>query len=238
MDNMLIDYLRSGKAWVLVGSGPSIEMGYPTWQQLALYAIEAITLAKPGHKLSSLNDAMSRGHYPAVFKEAKTILGGPYLLSYLQKSFKSSGQGKIYELIARWPVPVFLTTNYDDEIQGYLSKLGESYVSYSNSQDHFSYLLPDLKGGIFKLHGDLRSEEGLILDSTQYTEIQNAEKWNYWRTKLTSVFQMNRVVVIGHSLNDPNIIHLLDAAKKGAGVLQPICWIAPDINPSGAKKWC
>jgi hypothetical protein len=180
---------------------------------------------------------MSVSHYPAVFKEAKSILGGQYLLSYLQDKFKPSRRGRIYELIARWPVPVFLTTNYDDEIQRHLSKLGESYVPYSNREDHLSYLLPDLKGAIYKLHGDLRSEEGLIIDSVQYTEIQNSERWLYWRTKMTSVFQMNRVVVIGHSLNDPNIIHLLEAAKRGAGVLQPICWIAPDIKPELSREY-
>lgn len=35
MDKYLIDYLRSGKAWVLVGTGPSIQMGYPSWSVLA-----------------------------------------------------------------------------------------------------------------------------------------------------------------------------------------------------------
>jgi len=66
-----------------------------------------------------------------------------------------------YKLIARWPVPVYLTTNYDDEIQAHLAELGETYLPYSNSEDHMAYLLPDLSGALFNLHGDLRSEKGL-----------------------------------------------------------------------------
>jgi len=32
-------------------------------------------------------------------------------------------------------------------------------------------------------------------------------------------------------LYDPHIRHVLEAAKKGAGVVQPVCWIAPDVEP-------
>ena len=49
MDGYLIDYLKSGNAWVLVGSGPSSEMGYPTWQDLAVSAFTAVQTTIPGH---------------------------------------------------------------------------------------------------------------------------------------------------------------------------------------------
>ncbi len=230
MDSFLIDYLRSGKAWVLVGSGPSIEMGYPSWKKLASFAVEVATAEGLRNNLSKLNAAMVRQDFPMVFEEAKTIVGGPRLRQYLQDKFRPSNSGRIYEMIARWPIPVYMTTNYDDEIQVYLAKLGQAYQVYCNSEDHLSYLLPEFTGGIIKLHGDLNSERGLILTASQYREIEQADSWRYWRTKMTSVFQMNRVVVIGHSLSDSNIRHVLEAAKQGSGVLQPICWIAPDVS--------
>lgn len=237
MDSFLIDYLKSGNAWVLIGSGPSIEMGYPSWEKLASFAIEAVKTEGRWTNSNTLESAMKCQDFPMVFEEVKTILGGPRLLQYLQDRFKPSRSGRIYELIARWPVQVYLTTNYDDEIQKHLVNLGEAYQTYFNSEDHFSYLLPELNGAIFKLHGDLRSESGLILTTNQYREIEQGESWRYWRTKMTSVFQMNRMVVIGHSLSDNNIKHVLEAAKQGAGVLQPICWIAPDVKPKQAKEF-
>src|SRR5207249_695770 len=103
-------------------------------------------------------------------------------------------------------------------------------IPYSNSEDHMAHLLPDLKGAIFKLHGDLRSERGLILTRSQYGAIARDQSWEYWRTKMTSAFQLVPFIVIGHSLSDPHIAHVLEAAKKGAGVHQPVCWIAPDVD--------
>jgi len=230
MDTFLTKYLQSGKAWVLVGSGPSIAMGYPSWEKLASFAVELATVEQRGHDLANLNRAMANKDYPLVLQEAKNIVGASRLLQHLREKNKTSGKGRIYELIAQWPIPVYLTTNYDGELQNHLVQLGESYTTYSNSEDHFSLLVPSLSGAIVKLHGDLRSEAGLILTKEQYGEIEKGENWQYWRTKMTSVFQMNLVIVIGHSLTDRNIRHVLEASKRGAGVEQPICWIAPNVS--------
>jgi SIR2-like domain len=237
MDGFLIDYLKSGQAWVLVGSGPSIAMGYPSWRELALVALESVKLDKGSSGLGSAEAAMKRNDFPFVFEECKKILGGPRLTQALQDRLTARNQSQIYKLIARWPVQVYLTTNYDDEIQRQLVELNEAYVIYSNSEDHMGHLLPSLRGAIFKLHGDLRSETGLILTTSQYREITSSVQWNYWRTKMISVFQMNRVVVIGHSLSDSNIKHVLAAAKQGAGVHQPICWLAPDVSTSQGREY-
>lgn len=237
MDSFLIDYLKSGKSWVLIGSGPSIEMGYPSWEKLAVYAEKIAKVEKFGNGLKNLEAALGCRDFPTVFEEVKSLLGGHRFLQCLQDVFKPARPGRIYELIARWPVPVYLTTNYDDEIQKHLTNLGEPYVTYTNSEDHFGYLIPELQGAIIKLHGDLKSENGLILTSSQYKDIEQGQRWQYWRTKMTSIFQMNRVVVIGHSLTDQNIRHVLKAAKMGAGVIQPICWIAPNVAPHLLKEY-
>lgn len=229
MDQLLIDYVKSGKAWLLVGSGPSIAMGYPSWVELAEEAIFQAKSEMVGKDTRSLENAMRRKDYPAIFDEAQALLGGPRLLQLLQAKSKSSNEGRIYELIARWPISVYMTTNYDNEIAFSLAQLGESYKTYSNSEDHLALLTPALQGAVIKLHGDLTSEQGLILTKTQYREIQEDDDWAYWRVKMTSVFQMLPVIIIGHSLTDVNIKHVLEAAKKGAGVIQPVCWIAPDI---------
>jgi len=237
MDSFLVGYLQSGKAWVLVGSGASIAMGYPSWEKLASFAVELTTVEQRGHDLANLNRAMANKDYPFVFQEAKNIVGASRLLQHLREKNKPSRKGRIYELIAQWPIPVYLTTNYDDELQNQLGQLGESYNTYLNSEDHFSFLVPSLSGAVVKLHGDLRSETGLILTKEQYEEIEKGENWQYWRTKMTSVFQMNRVIVIGHSLTDRNIRHVLEASKRGAGVEQPICWIAPDVSYQESKDF-
>ena len=236
MDSFLIKYLQSGKAWVLVGSGPSIEMGYPSWEQLASSAIQLVKAEQVGQNLSNLNKAMKNKDFPLVFQEATDIVGEPLLLKHLRDNNKPTKTGKIYDLITRWPVPVYMTTNYDDELQNNLVRWGESYNNYTNTSDHFGLLIPSLSGAIVKLHGDLRSERGLILTRQQYQEIEKGEEWQYWRTKMTSILQMNPIVIIGHSLSDTNIKHIIEAAKEGANVAQPICWIAPDVTFQESKE--
>lgn len=237
MDSVLIDYLRSGKAWVLIGSGPSIEMGYPDWKKLANFAINLVELEGQRSHVSALKEAYVKNDFVRVFEHAQRAIGIKRLICFLDKKLKPTNQGKIYEMLTRWPIEVYLTTNFDDEIQKNLANWGVAYRLYNNSEDNLNYLLPELSGAVFKLHGDLRSEQGLILTSSQYDEINDSESWQYWRTKLISVFQMKPVVIVGHSLTDPHIQHILFAAKKGAGVINPICWIAPDVSFEDQKKY-
>src|SRR5205085_1445682 len=104
MDHVLIDYLRSGECWVLVGSGPSIEAGYPSWKSLADTAVTTIALEAPGHDRSRADRALKSGDYPRVFSEAQSALGAPRLLQVLNSRMQrlSSSPSRMYELIAKW----------------------------------------------------------------------------------------------------------------------------------------
>ena len=237
MDTYLVDYLRSGKAWVLVGSGPSAAMGYPSWRDLAISARDAARVEGSGHNQAALEQALEDSDYPLAFEQAKHGLGIARLRQILQERLRPTSAGRVYQILASWPIPVYLTTNFDDELQTHLTQLDESYLSYTNSEDHFAHLIPEARGLICKLHGDLRSKAGLVLTQADYNAISSGDNFRYWRTKMTSVCQMNRLVVVGHSLTDPHMQHVLEAAKEGAGVLQPVCWIAPDVPPDIAREF-
>src|SRR3990172_4896271 len=236
MDTYLVDYLTSGKAWVLVGAGPSIQMGYPSWRQLAASTIELLKQEGPAVHLAAADQAMKKDQFPEVFEVARKVLGAPRLLAHLNPLMAARAGGTIYNHLARWPVSVYLTTNYDDEIQAHLATLGEAFNTYDNTEEHLAFLGPRLSGAVFKLHGDLRSDKGLVLTSSQYEDIDHGANWQYWRTKLTSAFQSNPVIVVGHSLTDPNIRHVLEAARQGAGLHQPVCWLAPDVTFDASKE--
>lgn len=238
MDRYLVEYLSSGKCWLLVGSGPSVAMGYPTWRDLAAKATEALRVENRAAHEVHAQDLLEKGDYPAVFQAVERAIGGPQLLQVLRRHVKpSQTSGTLYEPLARWPIAVYMTTNYDDELQTHLAALGETYLSRTNSQAHMELLVGDTSGLIVKLHGDLTTETGIVLTSSQYEAIKNGSYWQYWRNKMQSIFQMQPVVVIGHSLTDPNIRHVLEAARVGSGVAQPVCWIAPDVPSPQAKEY-
>lgn len=239
MDKYLIDYLRSGKAWVLVGTGPSIQMGYPSWPVLAERAANWVKQEVVDSSTAKLDRVLANKDFPRVFSEITELLGNENrLLQYLQTELRpNTNQSEIYRLITQWPVPVYLTTNWDDEIQRHLTNLGETYLSYGNSPDHMAHLVPDLQGAILKLHGDMRSSSGLIMTHEEYEQIENGPEWQHWRAKMNAVFQMNRVIIIGHSLTDPHIRHVLTAAKTGSGIVQPVVWLAPDANDEQRREF-
>jgi len=237
IDDILVDYLKSGNACLLIGSGPSIQMGYPTWQELAKKALTTAKQESEEKDFGAMEDAIGRGDYPRVFEEAKRLLGAKRLLKCLEESMCPKRDGEIYKLLAQWPIPIYLTTNYDDEIQKQLAKVGEAYLPFNNSADHMSHLLPDFAGGIFKLHGDLKSEQGLILTTSEYKDIHFGDGWAYWRTKMTSICQTMPMIIVGHSLSDPNIRHVLEVAQKGSGAVRPVCWIAPDVSISQRREY-
>lgn len=237
MDAFLIKYLKSGKAWVLVGSGPSIEAGYPSWQELARIATEN-AYAVDSTFTSRTARLLSDGDYPAVFTEAERVLGAEHLASLLDATLSTHRVGgEIYRLLARWPVEVFLTTNFDDALAESLAAVGVAYTTLSNSRDHMGRLNLGLSGTIVKLHGDLRSPDGRILTSIDYRRIREDPAWRYWRDRLKSIVQVCPVVIVGHSLTDPHISHLLRSAKEGAAVTQPICWLAPDVPATTAREF-
>ncbi len=71
MDDFLIDYLRSGQCYLFIGSGPSCQMGYPSWEELASFAVSTVKIEGQGYNLKVLNKAMKRRDFPHVFNEAK-----------------------------------------------------------------------------------------------------------------------------------------------------------------------
>lgn len=239
MDSVLLDYLRSGRAWVLVGSGPSSAMGYPSWRVLAEKANSLVRQATANDGLAGrLDSAMADENYPRVFEIAADELGIAALIRDLRPVLRPQlATGDVYAELARWPIPVYLTTNFDNELITSVVRVDPTYRSLSNSEDHLSLLVPGFSGAVVKLHGDLTTPMGLVLTESQYSALLAGSEWEYWRTKVRSILQMNPLIIVGQSLTDPHVTALLEEAKHGSGVEQPVVWLAPDIALSDARGY-
>lgn len=73
MDSHLIDYLQSGGAWLLVGSGPSTEMGYPDWEELAENTLNTLKGECVGVDFSGADEALRKKDFPGVFQEDRSF---------------------------------------------------------------------------------------------------------------------------------------------------------------------
>jgi hypothetical protein len=236
----LITYLNSGKCFALVGSGPSTAMGYPSWKEMAEQAV-----AIAGGKTPSPTDAralqslIAQEDYPEVFERAAHLLGGVQpLLGRLKKSFAPKNEiGKAYEYLARWPFRCYLTTNFDDEIVAHLHRLGQHFTTLRNVQADLAQITSNSSRLLLKLHGDLDTPSDIVLTTSQYTSFETGGARAYFRGKLTSIFQMVPVVVIGHSMSDRNLRLVLQSARESASPEKPTYVIVADALETDITKY-
>ena len=119
MDSVLVDYLNSGRAWLIVGSGPSNEMGYPGWDELARKAAELTSIEGSKGAGDRAHLALLAGDFPRVFQVAVDEVGSDRTLEVLRSALvPKQPDGRIYGLLARWPVavtsPQTSTSRYSD----------------------------------------------------------------------------------------------------------------------------
>ena len=133
LDQRLIRSINSGRCFVLVGAGPSCEVGYPSWAALASQTYQKLMNDSQVKDKKSYEKYLSDKKYPEFFRLAEQEIGSREKLIELLKLLlvrSPSGENVIYKTIAEWPFACYLTTNYDDEIEHHLKKQkGNIYFS-------------------------------------------------------------------------------------------------------------
>ncbi|MBF0560166.1 MAG: SIR2 family protein [Nitrospirae bacterium] len=239
-DKRLIRIINSGRCFALVGSGPSCEVGYPSWQRLA-----DLTYAELESK-GSVSDSQSYKKYLAdkkyaeFFRQAERDLGSRSILVNLVKSLLTpavKNQGVLYELISNWPFACYLTTNYDDEIRSYLLRLNEHFTVVRNRKEDFYYLRDGASRVIQKLHSDLDYPDEVVLTSADYQLFYSDYSGRYFSDKLRQAFETFDIFIIGHSLSDPDIELVLKIARNTASPQHPIYMAAADFTKADEQEY-
>jgi len=238
-DQRLIRKINQGRAFVLVGSGPSSEIGYPSWAKLAE---ETVAHLKGIGRLSdepSYAKYLSQRKYPELFSQAERDLGDrAQLVTLLNKMLRLTKreQGYMYDLLANWPFSCYLTTNWDDEIDHYLRTKKTYFATIRNSREELSRIRHDASHLIVKLHSDLSHPEQAVITSGDYAKLMGTDG-QYFRDKLRAIFEMFDVLVVGHSLSDPDMQLILRIAKETASPEHPVFLIAADLTSAEVREY-
>jgi len=238
-DPRLISKLNRGRCFALVGSGPSTEMGYNTWRELAVATYEALSKAGKVSDKDSYTKYLAENKYPELFRQAERDLGNRTTFVQLVKSLlrvKTPRQPAIYNILAGWPVACYLTTNYDDEISAGLKRLKVYYKDLGNTKTDLALLRHDATGFIVKLHSDFNHPNDIVLTSYDYQRLSTSPAGEYYRAKMRSIFEMFDVFIIGHSLTDPDLALILQIAKETASPQHPTYLIAADITKAEEQE--
>lgn len=240
LDKRLIRKINNGRCFVLVGSGPSCEVGYPSWRKLAELTYKELTRMGRVSDSTSYDKYLAEKKYPELFRQAERDLGDRNALVNLLKpllTLTSKKQGVLYELISKWPFACYLTTNYDDEIKTYLDELNEHFTVIRNQRGDFYSWRDGVSHLIQKLHSDLNHPDEMILTSADYDRFYIDDSGRYFRDGLCDVFIMFDLFIIGHSLSDPDIDYVLKLAQKRRGPQHPIYMTAADFTKADEKDF-
>jgi uncharacterized protein (UPF0297 family) len=153
----------------------------------------------------------------------------PKLVSFIQSQLIATQQdGKAYQLLAQWPFRFYMTTNWDSAIQDHLSRIGHHFTAISNTHAEITQLTDETSKQVVMLHGVLSDINSLVVTEDDYQEFKIGDTRRYFRETLKSILRTLPSVVIGHSMADPDIQTILEAAKTIAPTHRPVFMIVGD----------
>lgn len=240
-DPDLIHKINNGRCFVLIGSGPSSEVGYPSWEKLTKDVWGEVLRAKPTADQKSFDQFLARKDFPAALRQAEVELGSrPALISVVQKVFlpvSRSVAHPIYEYLAKWPFACYLTTNYDNEIQKALKALSVYFQTVSNTIQDLALLRDGASNLIVKLHADLTVPARMVLTSQDYNTLISAPEGDPFRARLRQIFETFNILVVGHSMSDPDLQLVLATAKHSASADHPIFMIVANATAGDEREF-
>ena len=235
----LIRAINRGRCFAIVGSGPSCEVGYPSWRQLATATYEALKASGKIDDHDSYRMYLEKNEYPELFGLAEYDIGGrdklAELLTPLPVPRTAHKPEQIYDFLTQWPFAVYLTTNYDDEISTRLAELGSHYATVQNTVGDLGLLREGVSDLIVKLHSDLNHPHNAVITSKDYKNFSVDDAGNYFRARLRSVMETFDVLIIGHSLSDIDFQIVLQAAQQTGSPVHPIYMVATGFAPADER---
>lgn len=233
IENDVLKRIHSGKCVILVGSGASIDSGYPSWRQMVeeLLKINQSLFKNDEKEALSRLISKTRDDLLTVLDKIESKIGKKEITLQVKNIFSnvSVANSDIYSVITKWPIPYYLTTNYDSEIKKYLRKINEIYLEKINTEEDFRGLTSTSNKEIYKIHGDFSNYETIIITKNDYTKIRNHSNFKYWREKIKSILMVSDIILIGYSASDPDFQDQLEFAKEYSNPNKPIYMFASDI---------
>ncbi len=229
---------NSKKLVLILGAGVSKSCGLPDWKDLLkilqnniyirendfedrIYFIKKLFL-----KMFNRNElvlARNLHHHSSLgLEDDDCIVFEKFVRCALYRNNKSKKSKLLDEIIrlssddgGQKKLDCIITYNYDDILEHYLEKDNqENYRSIYYSETEEPGTIPIYHvHGFLPRNGNLTNKNRIILSEEAYHALYNTS--NAWTNKTQlDKFIKNKCLLIGLSLNDPNLRRLLDSAKN------------------------
>jgi SIR2-like domain len=204
----LVIYLSTGRAIAWVGAGPSVDIGLPTWGQLAEIILDKCK-RKPNRFLEQIIKYYEDSKFPEMFDQVAIGYGKPFLIDCLSEVIKDpGGEGEAYKALSKLNFLAYFTTNFEQILLRHLEASGLAFQPYLNTHEDLASIDVDTIPTIVHAHGRLDKPDTLIVTRADYQRFYKNGDHQYFRDFIFSFLIRDRIVFIGYSLKDPDLIQI------------------------------
>lgn len=227
--NNYVKALKEKNAVVFAGAGMSVSQGFFDWKRLLKPIADKLGLDidEEQHDLTALAQYFVDDH-GGVRGELDQIL----LEEYGKSNLKISENHRI---LARLPIQIYWTTNYDKLIEKALLEEGKT-PDIKKAQSDLTVNLPKRDAIIYKMHGDIETVSETVLTKHEY------EDYNKKRELFSNAFKSDYVsrtfLFIGFSFTDPNLEYLISRIRTtlGQNIKPDYYFIKKETNTKNQRR--
>lgn len=189
--------IQEGNAGIFAGAGLSRPSGYVDWKELLRPLAKNVEL-----DIEKEKDYLSLAQYCRNESGTRGSINQEILNAFNAEV----GENENVEIIARLPISVYWTTNYDKLIEKELEKQNKK-VDVKMDSDQLSIALIDRDVVVYKMHGDVDHPAKAVLTKDDY--ILYDKRRPFFKTILKGDLISKRLLFIGFSFEDPNLDYIL-----------------------------
>lgn len=201
--------LRQKPALGFCGAGMSIPVGFPSWRQLLKLFLQYIVNNSDARIPSDLQLAINSKDpmlLPESFKVLKGFITEELYMDFLKQTFSrfvDIDYSFEYELLAKIPIRLWITTNYDNcLIDALCASMGKSIsvidtIPFDKLLDGDT-LLPE----VVYWHGQIQNPNSIVLTSEDYQAVYFSRQNASVQLKGLAAFP---ILFIGYSLNEEEL---------------------------------
>ena len=216
----LADSIKSSECILFLGSGPSINAGYPGWKKLIVKIAQGLSIPNSEQQdiLKEIEDSNTpKSRYPDIAQKMKDINEEEYYKS-IWNCFNSPNAKQFCAThihLINIPFSSYITTNYDPCLKfaarSGRKKIGKIYTTYDLQ-------ISDLeKRAIYHIHGiafDRNNIKSVILAREDYESIYGED--GFVEIFLKAIFTLTKftILFVGYGFGDPELTKILQFVRK------------------------
>ena len=218
------DALRLGTAAIFAGAGLSVAAGFVDWRGLLRPLADELNL-----DVAREHDLVRVAQYHVNRHSNRNDLAQAILNEF---SSRTAVVTENHRILARLPLSVYWTTNYDRTIEQAL-ELNGKVVDVKHQQDQLVQNRHDRDAIVYKMHGDCLHPSEAILAKEDY------ERYHLTRgdflTALAGDLLSKTFLFIGFSFSDPNMDYVLSRmfTRHGRNQNKHFCILRREASEPG-----